>query len=222
MASIYDLIKRYTYGMPGQDGGQATRGLLGTGGQYGGGLLQDIVQSPDVISGIGLISSGMRGESVSDALLKQAKLKQLLQPQGELIKAKNKQTGQNVFVTKQQVLANPNIYEPITSTAQPSLSAEALKVYDKLKGAKTKEEFDKIYEGLNQAEKDIYTSKVKPNLDFLGQISELTKQQGGQKTSAPENIKNSDDYKKVKEANPKATDQEIIDFLKNKFPDKYK
>lgn len=226
MASIYDLIKRYTYGMPGQDGGQATRGLLGTGGEYGGGLLQDIVQSPDVISGLGLFSSGMRGESVQDALIKQAKIKQLLQPQGQLIRAKNKQTGQNVFVTKQQVLSNPNVYEPLVSTTQPTLSGEAFIVYNKLKGAKNKEEFQKAYDALSPVEQDIYNSKIKAayNPFDIGAImgNQTFESKVPKKEEKKINIQETDDFKITKKANPKATDQQIIDFLKNKFPDKYK
>lgn len=78
MASIYDLIRRYTYGMPGQDGGQGTRGLLGSGGQMGGGgLLQQAFSSPAITGGLGLISAGMRGEGVQEALLKQSQIQQM-------------------------------------------------------------------------------------------------------------------------------------------------
>lgn len=229
MASIYDLIKKYTYGMPGQDGGQATQGLLGSGGQYGqGGLLQQVFSSPDIIQGVGLLSAGMRGESVQDALMKQAKIQQLMLPQGQLIRAKNKQTGQNVFVTKQQVLANPGVYEPLVTTRQPSLSGEAYIVYNKLKGAKNKEEFQKAYEALSPVEQDIYNSKIKAAFDPFGMGSMMSgdknkfESKPPVKTNKKMNIQDTDDYKKVQQANPKASDEEIKNFLKKKFPDKYK
>lgn len=218
--SIYnDYIRKYIYGMPGMDGEQGTRGLLGSGGQMGqGGLLQQAFSSPAIMGGLGLLSAGMRGEGVQPALLKQSQIQQMD------IKARRARAFENLLKRddiserdKAYLLAG--ITPPRTAT--PSLSKEALNVYNKLRAAKNKDEFDQIYKGLNQAEKDLYNSKIKPNLDFFGQIGQLTEEQGGKKKSSKIKIQDTDDFKITKKANPKASDQEIIDFLKKKFPNKY-
>lgn len=75
MALYDDVIKKYIYGMPGQvDTGSTptpgTRGLIGRGGQYGGGVLQGLLGSPAITQGIGLLSMGMRGIDPATALQK--------------------------------------------------------------------------------------------------------------------------------------------------------
>lgn len=75
MAIYDDYVKKYIYGMPGQvDTGDAptpgTRGLIGKGGQYGGGVLQGLLGSPAITQGIGLLSMGMRGIDPATALQK--------------------------------------------------------------------------------------------------------------------------------------------------------
>lgn len=70
MAIYDDYVKKYIYGMPEMDGGQATRGLIGRGGQYGGGVLQGLLGSPAITQGIGLLSMGMRGIDPATALQK--------------------------------------------------------------------------------------------------------------------------------------------------------
>lgn len=185
--SIYnDYIRKYIYGMPGQDGGQGTRGLLGSGGQYGEGVLQGLLGSPSVTSGIGLISAGMRGEGVQEALLKQSQIQQMN------IKARRARAFEDLLKRddiseREKAYLLAGISPPRATT--PTLSGEALNVYNKLRMATSKEQFDKIYNGLNQAEKDLYNSKIKPNLDFLGQIEQFTKTQGGKKTSGKSQYK---------------------------------
>lgn len=185
--SIYnDYLRKYVYGMPGMDGGQATRGLLGRGGQYGEGILQGLLGSPSVTSGIGLISAGMRGEGVQEALLKQSQIDQMN------IKARRAKAFEDLLKRddiseREKAYLLAGISPPRALT--PTLSGEALNVYNKLRMATSKEQFDKIYEGLNQAEKDLYNSKIKPNLDFLGQIEQFAKQQEGKKTSGKSQYK---------------------------------
>ena len=70
MAIYDDYIKKYVYGMPGMDNQEATRGLIGRGGEYGGGVLQGLLGSPGFVQGIGLLSQGMRGVDPSTALQK--------------------------------------------------------------------------------------------------------------------------------------------------------
>jgi len=185
--SIYnDYLRKYVYGMPGMDGGQPTRGLLGSGGQYGEGVLQGLLGSPSVTSGIGLISAGMRGEGVQEALLKQSQIQQMN------IKARRAKAFEDLLKRddiseREKAYLLAGISPPRATT--PTLSGEALNVYNKLRVARNKDEFDKIYKGLNQAEKDLYNSKIKPNLDFLGQIEQFTKEQGGKKTSGQSKYK---------------------------------
>ena len=74
MAIYDDYIRKYIYGMPGQvERGtgmttQGTRGLIGRGGEYGGGTLQGLLGSPAITQGIGLLSMGMRGIDPATAL----------------------------------------------------------------------------------------------------------------------------------------------------------
>lgn len=75
MAIYDDYVKKYIYGMPGQvDTGDVptpgTRGIIGRGGQYGGGVLQGLLGSPAITQGIGLLSMGMRGIDPATALQK--------------------------------------------------------------------------------------------------------------------------------------------------------
>jgi len=178
--SIYnDYIRKYIYGMPGMEGEQGTRGLLGSGGQMGGGgLLQQAFSSPAIMGGLGLLSAGMRGEGVQPALLKQSQIQQMN------IKARRAKAFEDLLKRgdiseREKAYLLAGISPPRAST--PTLSGEALNVYNKLRAATSKEEFDQIYKGLNQAEKDLYNSKIKPNLDFLGQIEQFAKQQEGKK-----------------------------------------
>tara|TARA_B100001093_G_scaffold518683_1_gene604435 strand:+ start:3653 stop:4822 length:1170 start_codon:yes stop_codon:yes gene_type:complete len=68
---IYDdVIKKYIYGMPGTDTKKSTRGLIGSGGEYGSGTLQGLISSPAVTQGVGLLSLGLRGIDPATALQK--------------------------------------------------------------------------------------------------------------------------------------------------------
>jgi len=85
---IYDYLKDVFYGQQEMDGGKPSTGLIGQGGQYGGGAVQGILSSPDVIQGIGLLSQGMRGVDVSTALSETNKVRS---QQVALVEAKKKQ-----------------------------------------------------------------------------------------------------------------------------------
>lgn len=75
MASIFDMLKKYTFGIPGQQGQQGTQGLLGTGGQFGQGKLQGLLGSEDFRQGLGLISAGFRGKGLQEAMLDAERIK---------------------------------------------------------------------------------------------------------------------------------------------------
>jgi len=92
MALYDDVIKKYIYGMPGQvDTGSTptpgTRGIIGRGGQYGGGVLQGLLGSPAITQGIGLLSMGMRGIDPATALQKTNQVRM----QQQVIKDKQRQ-----------------------------------------------------------------------------------------------------------------------------------
>jgi hypothetical protein len=70
MAIYDDVIKKYIYGMPGTKVKEATRGLIGRGGEYGGGTLQGLISSPAITQGVGLLSLGLRGIDPATALQK--------------------------------------------------------------------------------------------------------------------------------------------------------
>ena len=160
---IYDdYIRKYIYGMPGQGTGQATQGLLGRGGEYGGGFVQRALASPDVIQGIGLLSAGMRGKGVQEALQSQAKTQALLQPKAKLVRARDVKTGKDVFVTQRQILDNPGLYQPIPQQTMMGETEEQKyvgKVYGK--------QFENIMEGASRASENALT---------IAQAKELLKQ----------------------------------------------
>lgn len=152
MAIYDDYIRKYIYGMPGQGIGQATQGLLGRGGEYGGGFVQRALASPDVIQGIGLLSAGMRGKGVQEALQTQAKTQALLQPKAKLVRARDVKTGKDVFVTQRQILDNPGLYQPIPQQTMMGETEEQKyvgKVYGK--------QFENIMEGASRASENSLT-----------------------------------------------------------------
>jgi len=65
--AIYDYIKEALYGKQG-DNNNKTTGVLGRGGEYGGGAVQGLLGSPNFIQGVGLLSQGMRGVDTASAL----------------------------------------------------------------------------------------------------------------------------------------------------------
>jgi len=87
MAIYDDYVKKYIYGMPGQGTGQPTRGIIGKGGEYGGGVLQGLLGSPAITQGIGLLSMGMRGIDPATALQKTNQVRM----QQQVIKDKQRQ-----------------------------------------------------------------------------------------------------------------------------------
>jgi len=123
---IYDMLKKIMYGQaaqagtparpemyegygdvipaqPAQPGTAATKGLLGSGGEFGtGGVLQD----PRFQRGLMITAAGLRGQSPLDVMTTLAKIQKLTTPTSTTVKAAfDPKTGKPVYATPNQILA---------------------------------------------------------------------------------------------------------------------
>lgn len=210
--AIYDYLKNLVYGMPGADMNQATRGLLGSGGQGGGGYIQGLLQNPNFTSGIGLLSSGLRGEDPSTALLK---VSQVQQSQAAVKKAKAFEDllNRDDLSVREKAYLAAGITPPRAS--DPSLSAETLAVYQKMKGLQGSD-FNQAFASLSKAEQDLYNNKIKPNISFLDSLTqgEITKSQ----EKATGKVPNLESWlEQARKQNPNVSDKELTDFYNKKY-----
>ena len=125
----------------------------------------------------------------------------------------------------------------LLTPTKPTISGEALKVANKLQGLNPNE-FKDAFGKLSKVEQDLYNKEIMGNQDAFnmfikdaiekGQLKNFAQPQKGTTTSpttnvaTPMDIKSTSDFQTVKKANPSATDIEIENFLKQKFPNKYK
>jgi len=192
--SLLNNLKRYLYGTPGMTSidtgdvsatGQGSQGLIGTGGESGGGLLQDSFSKMNNVEG-GLLSNipegallgaalygqGMKGKDplagAFPAVTQAAQLKNLLKPRTEL--QKNLEAAGYKPGTPEYKAAL-NAY--LNKGKQNTLSKEALALY---KEGQVAPDFDKWFEGLNKVEKDLYNKQIRPNLSTLEASFEFIKQ----------------------------------------------
>lgn len=197
--ALIDIYRRYMYGQAPQDmgfaGGQrrteGTRGLLGTGGQMGGGLLNtfeqpdtqglyDIASNPFVGIGASLFSAGQRGQTpgmaAGDSIMQGLKFSETAARLGQAQKKRKliAEYADKVPAEDKEIFEiNPEIYIQTklkTKLEKPTLSTEVLNVYNKLKN-KTGEDFDRAYDNLSNAEKSLYNNKIKGNQDFIEQLA---------------------------------------------------
>ena len=139
MASIFDMLKKYTFGMPGQQGQQGTQGLLGTGGQFGQGKLQGLLGSEDFRQGLGLISAGFRGKGLQEAMLDAERIK-LARAQrmdtglggGKLVDVFDIQQNKNVKIDERLVRGNPERYLSKKSAGEIEKAATRTAVLDSI------------------------------------------------------------------------------------------
>ena len=137
--SLLENLRKYLYGMPGQTSidtgdvpasGEGTQGLIGTGGESGGGLLQQnfnaMNQGKGLLSnipegallGAALYGQGLQGKDplagAFPAVLQSAQLKKLMTPKVSKPNTYiNKSTGKPELVTPEKYAANPELYEPL-------------------------------------------------------------------------------------------------------------
>ena len=194
--ALIDLYRRYMYGMPGSvdtgdEATQGTKGLIGFGGEMGGGLLNTFEQ-PDTQSlfntlsnpfvGIGAMtfSAGQRGQTpgmaVGDSVMQGLKFSETAAKLGTAQKKRKliaEYADKVPAEDKELFQIAPELYIQTklkTQLDKPTLSREVLAVYNKMKGL-TGEAFDKAYENLSPAEKSLYKNKIEGNTDFIEKIA---------------------------------------------------
>lgn len=205
--------------------------------------LMGLLGSPEALTGLGLISAGMKGQGIGEAILPSfVQGLNVSSTVRTLTKDQEQQKAIEEFSSKV-----PEQYKPLfkafpketmkllLTPTKPTISGEALKVAQKLQGL-SPNEFKDAFGKLSQVEQDLYNKEILGNQEafnmFLkealtgGNLSKFAQTQKGTTaaptTTAPMDIKSTSDFQTVKKANPSATDIEIENFLKQKFPNKYK
>ena len=189
--SLLNNLKKFLYGVPGMEYGrenlgqmEGSQGLIGTGGESGGGLLQQnfnqmnqgqglLSNIPEsVLLGAALYGQGLKGKDplagAFPAITQSAQLKNLLNPRTEL--QKNLEAAGYKPGTP-EYRAALNAY--LNKGKQNTLSKEALALY---KEGQVAPDFDKWFEGLNKVEKDLYNKQIRPNLSTLEASFEFIKE----------------------------------------------
>ena len=172
--ALIDLYRRYMYGQAPQDMGfaggerrtEGTRGLLGTGGQMGGGLLNtfeqpdtqglyDIASNPFVGIGASLFQRGQMGQTpgmaAGGSIMQGLKFSETAARLGQAQKKRRliKEYADQVPAEDKEIFEiNPEIYIQTKlkqRLAKPTLSDEIINVYNKMKDLKG-EDFQKAFE----------------------------------------------------------------------------
>ena len=195
--ALIDIYRKYMYGTPGSvdtgdEATQGTKGLIGFGGEMGGGLLNTFEQpdtqglytmasNPFVGIGASLFSRGQRGQTagmaIGDSVMegmkfsetaarlgKAQKKRKLIAEYADKVPAEDKE----IFEIAPELYIQTKLK---TKLEKPTLSREVLAVYNKMKGL-TGEAFDKAYENLSKAEKSLYKNKIEGNTDYIDKVIE--------------------------------------------------
>ena len=193
--ALIDLYRRYMYGQPPSGTSdvmtdQGTRGLIGQGGEMGGGLLNTFEQ-PDTQSlfntlsnpfvGIGAMTfgAGQRGQTpgmaIGDSVMQGLKFSETAARLGTAQKKRKliKEYADKVPPEDKEIFEiAPELYIQTklkTKLEKPTLSREVLAVYNKMKGL-TGEAFDTAYENLSKAEKSLYKNKIEGNTNAIDEL----------------------------------------------------
>jgi hypothetical protein len=239
MENLTELLKKYFgYGM---NDPLSSNEQLGSDRKTNNTLsLMGLLGSPEALTGLGLISAGMKGQGIGEAALpsfveglKVSSAVRSLTKEQEQQKAIDEFGSQVPEQYKPLFKAFPKetmklLLTPKTST----ISGEALKVAGKLQGLNTID-FKEAFKKLSKVEQDLYNKEIIGNQDltsmFLKEALEggnlgnyAQKQKAAAAPAAPVavDIKSTDIFKKYKEANPTVSDEELIDAIKKKFPNK--
>jgi hypothetical protein len=252
MENITDLLKKY-YGFGGtlgytgsenidaggnQDTGLTNENLLGSDKQTNKTLsLMGLLSSPEALTGLGLISAGMKGQGIGEAALPSF-VEGLKVSSAVRTLTKEQEQEKNIADFADKV---PEQYKALfkafpketmkllLTPKTPTISGEALKVAGKLQGLNATE-FKEAFGKLSKVEQDLYNKEITGNQDIVsqlltmsgGNIADYAQKQKGVTTTAaaPIDIKSTDVFKKYKEANPNVSDELLIDAIKKKFPNK--
>lgn len=255
MDSLTELLKKYYgYGMNdplssneqadsemglGQDMGVQNKSLLGSDRKTNNTLsLMGLLGSPEALTGLGLISAGMKGQGIGEAALpsfveglKVSSAVRTFTKEQEQQKAIDEFGSQVPEQYKPLFKAFPKETMKLLLTPKtPTISGEALKVAQKLQGL-SPTEFKEALGKLSKVDQDLYNKEIAGNQDAIniflkdallrGKLGDFAqKQKVTTDSAAPIDIKSTDIFKKYKEANPNISDELLIQEIKKKFPNK--
>ena len=105
------------------------KGLFGNVNQSG--LFSNLSNiNPNLLIGANIAGAGLKGQDpfspIMPSVLQAAKIHQAFRGKRKLIKAKNKNTGENVFIDERIVAQNPNLYEPMVTKMFEDAETKAL------------------------------------------------------------------------------------------------
>jgi len=187
--SLLNNLKRYLYGTPGMEYGrenlgqmEGSQGLIGTGGESGGGLLQDnfskmnnaegglLSNIPEgALLGAALYGQGLKGKDplagAFPAVTQAAQLKKLTTPAKTELQKNLEAAGYKSGTPEYKAALNAYL----TKNKKFTLSDEVLNVYNKVKG-KTGEDFDNAFDELSEPEQKLYRNKIEGNTDLFEQM----------------------------------------------------
>lgn len=199
--------------------------------------LMGLLSSPELITGLGLISQGTQGKPIGEAILPAVKEGITISSSAKAFtKEQEQQKAIDEFADKV-----PEQYKPLfkafpketmkllLTPKTPTISGTALKIAEKFEGL-NEEQFKDAFSKLPKVEKDIYNKEILGNQDIVSQLLSLSggklgdfaqpSKQGTSPKAAPLDIKSTDIFKKYKEANPTVSDDELIEAIRKKFPNK--
>jgi len=235
MENLTELLKKY-YGY-GMDDSLSLNEQLGSDRKTNNTLsLMGLLGSPEALTGLGLISAGMKGQSIGEAALpsfveglKVSSTVRTLTKEQEQQKAIDEFGSQVPEQYKPLFKAFPRETMKLLLTPKtPTISGEALKVAQKLQGL-SPTEFKEALGKLSKVDQDLYNKEIAGNQDIISQLLTMSggnlsdyaqKQKVTTAPAAPVDIKSSDIFKKYKEANPNVSDELLIQEIKKKFPNK--
>ena len=191
--SILDALRRQLLGQaammrPGQGMGGATQGILGQGGEFGGGLLQSNLSQMNqgengllgnipqaAILGSAIYGQGIQGKdplaAFFPAAMQTASFTKAMQPKKTELQKNLEAAGYKAGSQEYKAALNAYLNKGKTNT----LSKEALNLYKQ--GQAAGDNFKEWFDGLNKAEKDLYNKQVKPNQSNIEQFLEFSKEQ---------------------------------------------
>lgn len=217
-----------------QDMGLENQSLLGSDKQTNKTLsLMGLLSSPEALTGLGLISQGLQGKRAGEAILPSfvegLKVSSAVRT---MTKEQEQQKAIDEFANKV-----PEQYKPLfkafpketmkllLTPKEPSLTALEVKALEKVRAGLPLDPADKIL--INKLQQGNIFSQIADLATLSGnkELAKFAQQQIDSKKETPTavtDIKSTSDFQTVKKANPNASDADIENFLKKKFPDKYK
>jgi hypothetical protein len=190
--------------------------------------LMGLLGSPEALTGLGLISAGMKGQNIGEAALpsfveglKVSSAVRTLTKEQEQQKAIDEFGSQVPEQYKPLFKAFPReTMKLLLTPTKSTISGEALKVAAKLQGL-NKNEFNKVFNSLSKVEQDLYNNQILGRQDVLSKLNIDLSQPQNEPTQVKKttgNIPTLEEYvSKNKTANPSFSE----DFLIQKYKEKY-